>query len=159
MSYDPNREGKRKKRFIQETVVKLVLIIFFALLFAAEFGFYNGDSSAVMENITNDLMQPRPGSVLPIPALFSIFPLNREYIIKFVAVGLMGWLIWFMTDWIKYTERKNMRPGEEHGSASFNLNYSGMEHDYIMSPKVLKDGKKREVFFNILKEGGFRNVK
>ena len=153
MSYDPNRESKRKKQLILESIVKLIVILFVALIIAAELGYYDGDSAKMMENITNDLTTPRPGATLPIPALFSIFPINFSYALRYVAIGLLAWFVWFVSDWIKYTMQKNMRPGEEHGSAAFNLNYAKMEHDYIMSPKILKEGKQEEVFAEIIREG------
>ena len=139
MSYDPHREVRRKRAFIQESIVKLIIIIFLALLLAAEFG-YRGDLKGILEHINEDLVAPRPESLLPVPAIFSIFPFYKDSIIRFLGIGFLGWFIWFLTDWLDYTLKKNMRPGEEHGSASFNQNYDQMEHDYIMSPKILKAG-------------------
>lgn len=158
MSYDPNRERKQRKQFIQESIIKFIVIMIVALILAAEFG-YRGDLRGIMDHISEDVRLPRKGSILPIPAIFSIFPFYKDSLIRFIAIGAMGWFIWFVIDWLNYSLKRNMRPGEEHGSASFNLDYSQVEHDYIMSPKILKDGKREEIFYKILGEGGYRNVK
>ena len=155
MSYDPAREIKRKKAFIKESVLKCTIIMFAALLLAAEF-YYRGDFNGIMDHISEDLSTPRPGALLPIPAMFSIFPIDKTTALKFCAAGLLIWFVWFVTDWIDYTQKKNMRPGEEHGSATFNLDYGKVEHDYIMSAKVLKDFGQKTVFEKILTEGGYK---
>ncbi len=156
MSYDPMRERKRKKRFIQELAVKLIVIILVVLVFSAEYG-YRGNMKGIMDHLSEDLRSPRPGSILPIPALFSIFPIHKASLIRFLGVGILGWFVWFVTDWFDYVMKKNMRPGEEHGSAGFNLNYGQTEHDYVMSPKILLERSKKEILLEILKEGGNRN--
>lgn len=147
MSYDPNRERKRKKQFIMESIVKFCVIIFVALILAAEFGYRDGDLNVILEHASEDFLSPR-GGVLP--GVVSIFPLYPIYILKFLAVGILGWFVWFVSDWSKYMRGKNMRPGEEHGSAAFNLAYGQMEHDYIMSPRILKEKAEEDIFNEIL---------
>ena len=111
---------------------------------------YRGDLSQILDFISVDMTTPNPGSLLLIPALLSTFPLDPVMLGKYFGVGFIIWLIWFVSDWIDYDRKKNMRPGEEHGSASFNLNYGQVEHDYIMSPRILKQMVEEMIFYRTL---------
>ena len=102
----------------------------------------------MFENLFSDFcsMLPADGYLFSIhilswPGCLTLFPTHGGW----VAVGLSAGAMICLSEYVTYVLNKNTRPGEEHGSAQFNMDYKKLLHDYVLSPKVLWQMKEKEL--------------
>ncbi len=158
MAMDPEREQKRLKDFKKRSVWISILALYAGFWAGAEWTFRNGDITEVINNILQDFIHMRPlaepfsiGSnvIDKWPGFLSLWPTNWG----FVLIGVLCAFFAILGDYIHYIQFKNMRPGEEHGSAQFNIGYKQVLHDCIMSPKLIKQGMETDLFKRVLIKG------
>ena len=148
MAINPNRDAKQKSDMRFDIFLTFMISIYAGMYLGAEAAFYESQGTNFGENIFNVVsdfytMIPleKPVHILnfvikEIPGALRLLPT------KIAWVGAAAMVAGFISldYYVRYLLNRNMRPGEEHGSSAFSLDYNTLTHDYIMSAVILKEG-------------------
>ena len=150
MSMDPVKEKRRLKRFKHTAIGIAIGFTYAGLMLGAEWTYRGGVFADFIKNILTDLITPRTafGNV-KLPGCLILFPTSAIWI---VLMAIVAFFI-ILSEYINYVITKNTRPGEEQGSASFNDNYRGVFHDYVLSPKMLCKYREEKLWQTLWEQG------
>ena len=145
MATDPLKDERAKKELKRKILWVMLVSLYLGAFIGAERLYYESMGKDILSNIA-DVMQdaytnrsiciPIIKISIEIPGALCIFPTDMGMV--FVA-GLIG-AIYSLNEYTKYMSKKKTRTGEEYGSSSFNTNYEGLTKNFIMSPKILRQG-------------------
>ena len=149
---NPERDAKKKKELKRRAIIMSIIALYIGFWFGAEYLYRNNDFWETLDHVVGDFIGMRPvelGFIHQIPGPLALFPVNPIW--PLLAIGVVFFII--LGDYLNYIINKNTMPGEEHGSATFNTEWTKVEHDCMMSTKFLRQGKEANLFQKILKEG------
>ena len=148
MAMNPERELKKRKRLTRSFFWIMLLSLYAGLWIGAAWVRHGQEFYPMFENLFSDLcsMLPVDGYFLGVhvtswPGALYLLPTHGGW----VAILLTSGLLICLSEYVTYVLNKNTRPGEEHGSAQFNMDYKKLFHDYVMSPKILWQMKEKEL--------------
>ena len=145
---NPERELKKRKRLIRSFFWIMLLFLYAGLWLGAAWVRHGQEFYVMFENLMADFCSMLPADawffnihITKWPGALSLLPSHGGWIIAALSSGIMICL----SEYVTYVLNKNTRPGEEHGSAQFNMDYKKLLHDYVMSPKILWQMKEKEL--------------
>ena len=146
---NPEKDKKKRKDLCRRAVGLSALLLYCGLWLGAEWVYRERDIGIVLSNIVQDFFSMRTVGEARIPGFFCLFPTSAGWVL--IGCGTAFFLI--LSDYLAYVINKNTRPGEEHGSASFNTDYGKLLHDCVMSVKIMRQGKEEALLQEIAREG------
>ena len=148
MAMNPERELKKRKRLTRSFAWIMGLSLYAGLWIGGAWLRHGMEFYAVFENAVSDFLSMLPADIrifrLHItkwPGCIYLLPAH----VGWVAASLLTGAFFCLSEYVTYVLNKNTRPGEEHGSAQFNMDYKKLVHDYVMSPRILMQLKKKEL--------------
>ena len=148
MAMNPEREMKKRKRLIRSFFRIMLFSLYAGLWLGAAWVRHGQEFYVMFENLILEFSGMLPVDawffsihVTRWPGAFCFFPSHGGWVISGLAAGSLVCL----SEYVTYVLNKNTRPGEEHGSAQFNMDYRKLIHDYVMSPKILWQMKENEL--------------
>ena len=127
MAMNPERELKKRKRLIRSFCCIMALFLYAGLWIGAAWVRHGQEFYPMFENLFSDFfsMLPAEETVFSIhitswPGCLTLFPAHGGWVTAALSAGAMVCL----SEYVTYVLNKNTRPGEEHGSAQFNMDYS-----------------------------------
>ncbi|WP_026659843.1 hypothetical protein [Butyrivibrio sp. AC2005] len=145
MSYNPEREEKKKTELKTKIIWTLIASTYAGLYIGAEKVLYEAQNTPLLDSFSDiisdlytlrEVVLPIVGIKVTIPGALIIFPTD----IGMVFIAILAGSLYCLSEYTKFVAKGKTRPGEEHGSSSFSTDYKTLTQNYMMSPKVLKQG-------------------